>query len=199
MRTVRWIVFVFATAVATPAAAQPTGDLGPAPLPDAPAGVQEEVVMEASVSDAPQSFIDILLAGGPIGFLIIAVSIIALALAIEHLLTLRRSVLVPNELGEQVRTLLTQGNTAQAIKICRQQPSLLAHVLHAGLAEVDGGWSQVEKAVEDALAEQSARLFRKIEYLSMIGNIAPMLGLLGTVIGMIFAFREVAETQSDDS
>jgi biopolymer transport protein ExbB len=49
--------------------------------------------------------------------------------------------------------------------------------------------------MEDATAEQSARLFRKIEYLSVIGNIAPMLGLLGTVIGMIVAFRQVAATQ----
>ena len=64
-----------------------------------------------------------------------------------------------------------------------------------GLAEIDGGWSAVEKALEDALAEQSARLFRKIEYLSVIGNIAPMIGLLGTVIGMIIAFQRVASTQ----
>ncbi len=49
--------------------------------------------------------------------------------------------------------------------------------------------------MEDAAAEQSARLFRKIEYLSVIANIAPMIGLLGTVIGMIFAFQEVAATQ----
>ena len=51
----------------------------------------------------------------------------------------------------------------------------------------------MEKALEDATAEQSARLFRKIEYLSVIGNIAPMVGLLGTVTGMIFAFQQVAE------
>jgi biopolymer transport protein ExbB len=49
--------------------------------------------------------------------------------------------------------------------------------------------------LEDATAEQSARLFRKIEYLSVIGNIAPMVGLLGTVTGMIFAFQQVASTQ----
>ena len=72
---------------------------------------------------------------------------------------------------------------------------MLFRSLGAGLAEVDGGWPAVEKAMEDATAEQSARLFRKIEYLSVIGNIAPMLGLLGTVIGMILAFREVADTQ----
>ena len=53
----------------------------------------------------------------------------------------------------------------------------------------------MDRAVEDTLAEQAARLFRKIEYLSVIGNIAPMVGLLGTVTGMIFAFQQVAATQ----
>ncbi|MEA1952287.1 MAG: MotA/TolQ/ExbB proton channel family protein, partial [Planctomycetota bacterium] len=87
------------------------------------------------------------------------------------------------------------GRMAEARQRCHGQPSFLAFVLGAGLAEVEGGWTAVEKAVEDATADQSARLFRKIEYLSVIGNIAPMLGLLGTVIGMIFAFQQVAETQ----
>ena len=50
----------------------------------------------------------------------------------------------------------------------------------------------MEKAVEEALAEQAARLMRRIEYLSLIGNIAPMVGLLGTVTGMIIAFQQVA-------
>lgn len=49
--------------------------------------------------------------------------------------------------------------------------------------------------MEEEAAEQAGRLFRKIEYLSVLGNIAPMVGLLGTVIGMILAFREVANTQ----
>jgi len=68
-------------------------------------------------------------------------------------------------------------------------------VLRAGFAEVDGGWTAVVKGMEDAIAQQSAQLFRKIEYLSVIGNIAPMVGLLGTVIGMIFAFQEVANAE----
>src|ERR671914_570403 len=53
----------------------------------------------------------------------------------------------------------------------------------------------VEKAMEDATAEQAARLFRRIEYLSVIGNIAPMVGLLGTVTGMLLAFKQVADTE----
>ena len=68
-------------------------------------------------------------------------------------------------------------------------------MLIQGLAEIDGGWTAVEKALEDATAEQSARLFRKIEYLSVLANIAPMVGLLGTVVGLIMAFKKVAETQ----
>jgi biopolymer transport protein ExbB len=122
-------------------------------------------------------------------------SVVALALAIEHVMTIRPSVLMPEGLAEKIRELSKQGHFTQAEQSCKLQPSVLAFVLQAGLSEIDGGWSAVEKAMEDALADQAARLFRKIEYLSVIGNIAPMLGLLGTVIGMVMAFREVALTQ----
>ncbi len=52
--------------------------------------------------------------------------------------------------------------------------------------------------MEDAVGEQSARLFRKIEYLSVIGNIAPMIGLLGTVVGILLAFQGVADAPGAD-
>ncbi len=68
-------------------------------------------------------------------------------------------------------------------------------MVKAALLETEGGWPAVEKALEEETAEQAGRLFRKIEYLSVLGNIAPMVGLLGTVVGMILAFREVADTQ----
>jgi biopolymer transport protein ExbB len=60
----------------------------------------------------------------------------------------------------------------------------------AGLQEASFGYEAMEKAMEDAALEQSARLARKIEYLSVIGGVSPMLGLLGTVWGMIQAFAE---------
>lgn len=140
-------------------------------------------------------FIDIVLAGGWVGHTIIVLSIVALALAIDHVWTIRAGVLMPPQLAEKVRTLLANGQYAQASQACRLEPSVLAYVLDAGISEIDAGWVAAEKAMEDMLAEQSARLFRKIEYLSVIGNIAPMLGLLGTVIGMVVAFRQVAITQ----
>ena len=137
--------------------------------------------------------------GGWIGMsillLLFALSMTAAYLVFEHLMTLRRGEIMPTHLGDQVRELLVAGRLDEANAVCRETPSFLAFVLLHGLAEVEGGWSAVEKALEDATAEQSARLFRKIEYLSVIGNIAPMVGLLGTVTGMIFAFQQVASTQ----
>jgi biopolymer transport protein ExbB len=104
-------------------------------------------------------------------------------------------VLAPDGLGDQVRSHLGEGNLPEADKACQAQSSALSAVLRSGFAETIGGWPAVEKAMEETLAEQAARLLRKIDYLSVIGNIAPMLGLLGTVVGMIFAFQEVADTQ----
>lgn len=167
----------------------------------APGGAQNNAAppgqpgSESDGSGTPEGFFQILKAGGAVGIGIMVLSVIGVALAVEHMLTIRAGVLMPAGLAEQVRELLKTGHLAQAMQQCKLQPSFLSHVLQSGISEIDGKWAAVEKAMEDAVAEQSARLYRKIEYLSLIGNIAPMLGLLGTVIGMIFAFREVAATQ----
>lgn len=146
-------------------------------------------------ADDASSFVNILLAGGLVGYVIMFLSVAALALAIEHALTIRASVMMPEGLAERVSELLSANQPTAAEQQCKLQPSFLGAVLHEGLIEIDGGWPAVEKAMEDAAADQAARLFRKIEYLSVIANLAPMLGLLGTVIGMVVAFREVAITQ----
>jgi biopolymer transport protein ExbB len=170
--------------------------------PDTPAPPTEPVATQAAPVAAEETpagpqrtFFDILKESGIIGLLILALSLAAMALAAEHLLTIRASALMPPGLADSVRELLRMGNVTQAMQQCKLQPSFLSSVLQAGLSELDAKWSGIEKAMEDMLAEQSARLYRKIEYLSVIGNIAPMLGLLGTVIGMIQAFFKVAETR----
>ena len=166
-----------------------------AQVPDVPAAAEgAPPSAEAGEDGSTGSFWEILMAGGPVGMLILLLSIGAVALVIEHVMTIREPVLMPPGLGDDVRELLAAGKLGAAVARCREEPSYLGFVLQAGLGEADGGWAAVEKATEDAAADQSARLFRKIEYLSVIGNIAPMLGLLGTVIGMILAFREVAGT-----
>jgi biopolymer transport protein ExbB len=135
----------------------------------------------------------LLQAGGPIGYIIIAMSVAMVALILEHLMSIRRGSLMPRSLVEDLHHKLTAGQWAEALSACTLRPSYLGYVIAAGLKEATFGYTAVEKAMEDAAAEQAARLARKIEYLSVIGALAPMLGLMGTVWGMIQAFAEFAE------
>ncbi|MGE0755804.1 MAG: MotA/TolQ/ExbB proton channel family protein [Pirellulaceae bacterium] len=153
----------------------------------------------AGASQPPETFLGIVFSGGPVGvaimLVLIGMSMLSAYLVFEHVLNLRRQKLLPAGLGDEVRQLLLAGRVADADQACRNQPSVLAYILQQGLAEVEGGWTAVEKALEDAVAEQSARLFRKLEYLNVLSNLAPMVGLLGTVVGMILCFHQVARTQ----
>lgn len=134
----------------------------------------------------------LLRAGGWIGYVIIFLSFGMLALVIEHLFSIRRGSLQPRGQAEQLFQHLQNKQIEQALSQCRRPPSFLGHVVAAGLQEVSLGHVAVEKSMEDASASEAARLFRKIEYLSVIGTLAPMLGLMGTVWGMIQAFGEFA-------
>ena len=144
-------------------------------------------------------FLSILFSGGWIGvvivFALLALSMVAIYLIVDQILTLRRREILPQELASNVRQVLAQGKVKEADQLCRAQPTPLAFILLSGLSEIEYGWASVEKALEESTAEQAARLYRKIEYLSVIGNLAPMVGLLGTVTGMILAFRQVAVSQ----
>ncbi|MCA9076386.1 MAG: MotA/TolQ/ExbB proton channel family protein [Planctomycetaceae bacterium] len=131
-------------------------------------------------------------AGGMIGAVIIGLSLAMVSLIVEHLLSIRRTALMPSGLEDSLHKSINERQYATADKQCREQPSFLAYVVSAGLQEVGLGYAAVEKSMEDACQEQAARLYRKIEYLSVIGTLAPMIGLMGTVLGMIRAFSEFA-------
>jgi biopolymer transport protein ExbB len=152
---------------------------------------------EAAVESG--GFWSIVFSGGWVGVIIILtllmLSLISAYLIIEQLMTLRKGEVMPQGLADEVRQFLAQGRLPDADAACRKRPSPLAFVLISGMSEIDFGWQAMEKAMEDAVTEQAAKLYRKIEYLSVIGNLAPMCGLLGTVTGMIIAFQQVAITQ----
>lgn len=128
---------------------------------------------------------------------LIGLSLTAAYLVFDNVMLIRKPNLIPAGLSDDVRRLVSENQIAQAQAACQEEPSFLAFVLQRGLAEEGSGWAEVEKAMEDATAEQAARLFRRIEYLSVIGNIAPMVGLLGTVTGMLLAFKQVADTEGN--
>ena len=133
-------------------------------------------------------------ASGPIGYVIILLSLIAVALIIEYALSIRRTMLMPPGFADEVLKILAQGQVGAAIQKCQNDPSALAQILFAGMVQYEFGWDAIEKSAEETTAEQASRLYRRVEYLDVIGNIAPMLGLLGTVVGMVIAFQQMADS-----
>jgi len=133
---------------------------------------------------------DMLAAGGTIGYVIMFLSFLMVALIVDYLLTIRRTAFITPGLAEEVHKLLADRKLAEATNLCEKQPGFMGRVLFAGLQESQLGYTAIEKAMEDAAAEQSARCYRRIEHLSVISTLAPMLGLMGTVWGMIQAFME---------
>jgi biopolymer transport protein ExbB len=134
---------------------------------------------------------DMLAAGGMIGYVIMILSFIMVALIIDYFLHIRRSTFIPPGLAEEIHRCLSEKRFSEGLQICEKHQGFLSRLLHAGLEETGtGSYSTVEKAIEDAAVEQSSRYFRRIEHLSVISTLAPMLGLMGTVWGMILAFME---------
>jgi len=155
---------------------------------------------ETSASEGKQrTLLNTLMDGGFVGLLIILLSTVSVGFIAEHFMTIRKSTLMPDELIDQLDELLAQGHVDQAIEACNQPENqcLVADVVRSGLERYKGsefGFAEYKAAVEEAGEDQTGRLYRKTEVLGLIGSIAPMLGLTGTVLGMIDAFNTIAES-----
>ncbi len=129
--------------------------------------------------------------GGAITYLLIALSVVTISLAVEHAFSIRRSTIAPDESVLKIKALLGERKYVEAIRYTAEEPTMLGHVLNSGLIEAANGYDAMLRAVQESLDDRASRLFRKIEYLNVIGNVSPMIGLFGTVYGMILLFAEI--------
>ncbi|RME36985.1 MAG: MotA/TolQ/ExbB proton channel family protein, partial [Planctomycetota bacterium] len=129
--------------------------------------------------------------GGPIGFGLIGLSVVTVALAIEHCFSIRRRSIVPPQAVRHTKALIDQKRYVEAVEYTAEEPSMIGYVVHAALREASKGYEAMERAIAETLEERAAKLYRKTEYLNIIGNVSPMIGLLGTVTGMILLFAEI--------
>jgi biopolymer transport protein ExbB len=114
---------------------------------------------------------------------------------IRNSMLLRQKSLLRADLKEEIEAKLKASDVAGAREICQSNPSLMTSVLDAGLERInerDFDPAHVSEAIEEAGNEQMVSFMKPINYLSIIGGTAPMLGLLGTVSGMIKAFQTIA-------
>lgn len=141
------------------------------------------------------TFMELLKQGGwtmyPLGLFSSAI----LYFIIRNIMLLRQKNLLRADLKEELEAKLAKADVTGAREICQENPSLMTSVLDAGLERINEGdhdTSHISEAIEEAGNEQMVTFMKPINYLSIIGGTSPMLGLLGTVSGMIKAFQSIA-------
>ena len=157
----------------------------------APASAQPGGGGAGPASESLNYFDFFVVKGGLIAWVIVLLSIAALALAIEYSISIRRSTIVPPSAVQETQRLVDERRYLEAVEFTAEEPSMLGYALHAALREAPNGFSAMERALEEAIEERSAKLYRKIEYLNIIGAVSPMIGLFGTVVGMILLFAAI--------
>jgi biopolymer transport protein ExbB len=141
------------------------------------------------------SLIEIFQAGGPVMWPLAVCSLVSLAIIIERLINLRVSRILNPVIVERVTGLAEGGRIDRAIGACREHPGIYTNIVMAGLeVATRGEGEQLSKeAVEDAGRHETARINRYLGTLGTIVGISPLLGLFGTVTGMIDVFQTIAE------
>lgn len=163
-------------------------------------GILGVAVALGAEGDAPaaapdKNFWDLIVEGGPFMIPLALLSIATLFFIVQNFLSLRENVLLRPDLLPGFIQLMKDKKVLEAHTICKENETLFTYVFAAGLercskrGEINFG--KVKEGIEEASTEEVSKFMRPIDYLSIIGATAPMLGLLGTVSGMIKAFQTI--------
>ncbi len=136
---------------------------------------------------------DVIQKGGPIMYLIILCSVLALAVVIERLYHLHLAKIDTNTFMSKIAATLKRNKIMEAIEMCNNTPGPIAHIVKAGILKHDRPRSEIREAIEDAGVHEVPRLEKNLGVLATIAHISPLLGLLGTVTGMVRAFQVIQE------
>lgn len=130
---------------------------------------------------------------GPIFLLL---SFVMIALVIMNILQVRRDVLLPGAFIEEFEQKLAQKDYQGAFEIAKGDDSFIARVLAAGLSKLNRGYAEALEGMQEVGEDENMGLEHRLSYLALIGAIAPMFGLMGTVYGMINSFEKIAESKT---
>jgi biopolymer transport protein ExbB len=131
-------------------------------------------------------------ASGPIGFFLLLLSIYFTALVIRLFMEFRVSEAVPAALIERLESAIRDKKFQDAYDACKDNDSFLARLVRTGIANLPNGRQEAKESMETATEEIVTTLEMKISYLAIIGTLGPMIGLVGTIWGMIMSFQEIA-------
>jgi biopolymer transport protein ExbB len=130
--------------------------------------------------------------GGVFMYFILLVSVVMVYLVIDAFLIVRKSKLMPPDTLEQLKEAAKAHDPDKIVSVCEENPSPLSRIVGAGFRVIKRGHTAMEEALAEHGAREASSIRTRLSYLNTIATIAPMLGLLGTVSGMIKAFGNIA-------
>jgi biopolymer transport protein ExbB len=152
-------------------------------------------VTAAPVVQADVPIIDLLLRGGLVMIPLVALFSLSIYIIIERYLTIRKAAGNPDSFMNSIRSLMIKNDLAGAKLLCAQTPSPLARMVEKGLRRIGLPLKEIETSVENVGKIEIARLEKNISILGIIAGIAPMIGFVGTIIGVIKIFYSIAATK----
>ncbi len=155
------------------------------------------VVMQPAAE--PATLLEMLLKGGLVMIPIVLLSILMIYVFVERLITLRRAKTDPQAITRRIREYVQAGDIRGAMGFCESQDKPITRILKHGLERLGRPISEIQDAVQNAGAAETFELEKRTDLLASVAGLAPMLGFLGTVTGMIQAFQEIQRLQGNVS
>jgi len=137
--------------------------------------------------------LDLVVKGGPVMYPIILCSIIAMAIVIERAYHLYRAKIDTRKFMDEIANVLRRNKIMEAIEVCDKTPGPIAHILRAGILKHDRPKQEIKEAIEEAGLYEVPRMEKNLTALATIAHISPLLGLLGTVVGMVGCFQVIQQ------
>jgi biopolymer transport protein ExbB len=183
------------TAVQDPAQTDQMPGMDPPPNTATP--VTETPPAPAEKSPAEISYLEWMIeSSGPIGFVLFVMSFLAVGLTIKFIIEMQRNKVIPPQLVMDFEQKIREKKYQEAYEVARNNPSFLGKVLAAGLAKLSTGYAQATEAMHEVGEDESMRLEHRLSWLAIIGTTGPLLGLVGTVEGIIASFRVIATSET---
>lgn len=168
---------------------------------------QDEAVPEAGVVEGAADegggdpgFLAIITGSGVVGIALwlalFGTSLSGIYLIIDSFVKIRPTKIMPPALVQKIQQAMEAGDLVTATEHCKAEPGVMSNILMAGFSNVEEGFDVIQDVINAVADLESEKLLQKVTYLSVVSNLAPMLGLMGTVQGMIFAFATLGTQQA---
>jgi biopolymer transport protein ExbB len=162
------------------------------------AASSQQTEQAAAPKHKDKTFFEVLKEGGIVMIPLAAISVYMLTLIIDSIRRIQNKVVCPPDVVNLLRSQFSQGDYNAAFQTCRSKACFLTNVVRAGLSMLGQGKEVTEKAMEDVMAKEIAAMNTRIYYLNLIGVVTPMIGLTGTVLGMMSAFKTLGTSGIGD-